>query len=35
MNSLKKQVLDILKEEQVVKTIESPYLHYLVDKNIK
>lgn len=35
MNSLKKQVLDILKQEQVVKTIESPYLHYLVDKNIK
>ncbi|MDD5213418.1 MAG: ABC transporter substrate-binding protein [Candidatus Gracilibacteria bacterium] len=35
MNSLKKQVLSILKQEQVVKTIESPYLHYLVDKNIK
>lgn len=35
INSLKKQVLDILKQEQIVKTIESPYLHYLVDKNIK
>lgn len=35
INSLKKQVLDILKQEQIIKTIESPYLHYLVDKNIK
>lgn len=35
VNSLKKEVLDILKQEKIIKTIESPYMHYLVDKNIK
>ncbi|MDD4151292.1 MAG: ABC transporter substrate-binding protein [Candidatus Gracilibacteria bacterium] len=33
--SLEKQILDILRQEQIIKTIESPYIKYLVDKNIK
>lgn len=33
--ALEKQILDILKQEQIIKTIESPYIKYLVDKNIK
>lgn len=34
-DALKREVLDILKKEQIIKTIESPYIKYLVDKNIK